>query len=169
MRRYLRAWATQGPTQAGRYLVPSQRATSDKGTPHLSSGTVTSYRLYRWQGPNELTLLVSMNLTFTNDPLAWTRGSNDRFVTARRSGEHGRYRLEFATGPREVLDGSGMMSACCRTRWGSGRQSLSPEPFSSSSPDARSLAPTPTRAAKQAASSGVGPLASPLSSRVAEL
>ncbi len=99
MRRYLRAWATQGPTRASRYLVRSQRATSHQGTPHISSGTVTSYRLYERQGSNQLTLLVSMNLTFTDDPLAWNRGSNDRFVTARRSGRHGRYRLELASGP----------------------------------------------------------------------
>jgi hypothetical protein len=99
VRRYLRSWATQGPSRAGRYLVTSQQPTSDQGAPRISTGTVTSYRLYRWRGPNDFTLLVSMNLRFTNDPIAWSQGRNDRFVTVHRAEGPVRYRLEFATGP----------------------------------------------------------------------
>jgi hypothetical protein len=72
--------------------------TSDQGSPRISAGTVRSYRLDSWKGPTEFTLLVTMNLTFTNDPLGWKRGINDRFVTAHRAGDHG-YLLEFATSP----------------------------------------------------------------------
>jgi hypothetical protein len=99
VRRYLRSWATQGPSRASHYLVASQRATSDQGVPRISSGTVTLSRLYRWRGPNEFTLLVSMNLRFKNNPLAWNPGRNDRFVTVHRAGHRGPYRLEFATSP----------------------------------------------------------------------
>jgi hypothetical protein len=99
VRRYLQAWATQGPSRASRYLVASQRTTSDQGVPRISSGTVTSYRLYRWKGPTEFTLLVSMNLRFTHNPLAWNPGSNDRFVTVHRARDRRRYRMEFASGP----------------------------------------------------------------------
>ena len=99
VRRYLQAWVTQGPSRAIRYLVASQRTRSDQGLPRISSGTVTSYRLYQWKGPTEFTLLVSMNLRFTNNPLAWNPGRNDRFVTVHRAGDRSRYRLEFATSP----------------------------------------------------------------------
>ena len=99
VRRYLRSWATHGPSRASHYLVASQRTTSDQGAPRISTGTVTSSRLYRWRGPNEFTLLVSMNLTFTNNPLAWNPGRNDRFVTVHRANDRGPYRLEFATSP----------------------------------------------------------------------
>jgi hypothetical protein len=73
--------------------------TSDEGSPRISAGTVTSYRLYRWKGPREFTLSVSMNLQFTNNPMAWNRGMNDLFVTAHRVGHHHGYLLEFATSP----------------------------------------------------------------------
>jgi hypothetical protein len=72
--------------------------TSDQGSPRIRAGTVRSYRLDSWKGPEEFTLYVSMDLTFTNDPLAWSRGINDRFVTAHRSGDH-RCLLAFATSP----------------------------------------------------------------------
>lgn len=99
VRGYLHAWATQGPSRASRYLVSDQRVTTDQGAPRIRSGRVTSYRLYRWKGANEFTLLVSMNLRFTNNPLAWSSGSNDRFVTCYRAKGAVRYQLEFATGP----------------------------------------------------------------------
>jgi hypothetical protein len=73
--------------------------TSDEGSPRISAGTVTTYRLYGWKGPREFTLLVSLNLTFTNDPMGWNRGKNERFVTAHRVGNLRRYFLEFATSP----------------------------------------------------------------------
>jgi hypothetical protein len=99
VRRYLQAWATQGPLRASRYLVASQRPKSDQGVPRISSGKVTSYRLYRWKGRNEFTILVSMDLRFTITTLAWNPGNNDRFVTAYRAPDRSRYRLEFATSP----------------------------------------------------------------------
>lgn len=99
LRQYLHAWVTEGPTRASRYLTPSERISSDHSAPRISAGTIRSYRLYSWKGPKEFTLLVSMNLTFTTDPLAWNRGINDRFVTARRTGQPDGYLLEFATSP----------------------------------------------------------------------
>lgn len=99
MRQYLDAWVTEGPSRASRYLVASQRIASDQGSPRISAGTVTSYRLFRWNGAREFTLLVSMSLEFTNNPVAWHRGVNERFVTAHRAGQHDRYLLEFATSP----------------------------------------------------------------------
>lgn len=72
--------------------------TSGQGSPRIGAGVVRSYRLDSWKGPKEFTLFVSMDLTFTGDPLAWNRGINDRFVTAHRAGDH-RYLLEFATSP----------------------------------------------------------------------
>lgn len=99
LRRYLRVWAAEGPSAASRYLVAREQTTSDRGSPHLASGTVRSFRLYRWRGPRQFTLLVSLDLRFTGNPLAWNRGLNDRFVTVRRSRPPGRYFLEFATGP----------------------------------------------------------------------
>jgi hypothetical protein len=98
VRRYLHAWAAQGPSAASRYLVADERTTSDQGAPRLASGTIRSYRLYRWQGPRAFTLLVSLDLRFTGSPLAWNRGLNDRFVTVHRTGHSG-YLLELATGP----------------------------------------------------------------------
>lgn len=98
LRQYLHAWATEGPSRASRYLVPSQRMMSDQGSPRILVGTVRSYRLDSWKGPKEFTLYVSMNLTFSNDPMGWNRGINDRFVTAHSIGDH-RYLLEFATSP----------------------------------------------------------------------
>jgi hypothetical protein len=98
VRQYLHAWVTQGPTRASRYLVANQRTTSDQGAPRISAGTVRSYRLDSWKGPKEFTLYVSIDLTFTNDPLAWDRGINDRFVTAHRADDGG-YLLELATSP----------------------------------------------------------------------
>lgn len=73
--------------------------TRDEGSPRISAATVTKYRLYGWKGPSEFTLLVSMNLTFTNDPMGWSLGKNDRFVTVHRVGHLHRYLLEFATSP----------------------------------------------------------------------
>ena len=99
LRQYLHAWVTEGPSQASRYLVTSERMTSDEGSPRISAGTVTSYRLYRWKGPREFTLFVSMNLKFTNNPMAWNRGRNDLLMTAHRVGHHHGYLLEFATSP----------------------------------------------------------------------
>jgi hypothetical protein len=55
--------------------------------------------LYRWKGRGHFTLLVSLDLTFKGNPVAWNRGSNDRFVTAHEVGAHRRYLLEFATSP----------------------------------------------------------------------
>lgn len=98
VRQYLHAWVTEGPSRASRYLVASQRTTSDQGAPRIGAGMVRSYRLDSWKGPKEFTLYVSMDLTFTNDPMAWNRGINDRFVTAHRVRDHG-YLLEFATSP----------------------------------------------------------------------
>jgi hypothetical protein len=72
--------------------------TSDQGSPRIGAGRVSSYRLDSWKGPKEFTLMVSMDLTFIDDPMAWDRGINDRFVTAYRVGDH-RYLLEFATSP----------------------------------------------------------------------
>jgi hypothetical protein len=99
VRQYLHAWVAEGPSRASRYLVASQRITNDQGAPRISAGTVTSYRLYGWNGPTEFTLLVSMNLKFSNDPMVWNRGMNDRFVTAHRQGGDVGYQLEFATSP----------------------------------------------------------------------
>jgi hypothetical protein len=99
VRRYLRAWIIEGPSRASRYLVAGQRMASDQGSPRIGAGTVRSYRLYQWKGPQEFTLLVSMDLTFTSNPLAWNRGINDRFVTAHRAGGHRGYLLAFATSP----------------------------------------------------------------------
>ena len=99
LRAYLHAWVTEGPSRASRYLVTSQRMTSDEGSPRISAGAVTSHRLDGWKGPKEFTLVVSMNLTFINNPQAWNRGMNDRFVTAHRVGQHHGYLLEFATSP----------------------------------------------------------------------
>lgn len=97
LRAYLHAWATEGPSRASRYLVTSQRAPSDEGAPRISKGVVTSCRLYGWKGPAEFTLYATLSLTFVNNPMAWNRGTNGRFVTAHRVG-HG-YLLEFATSP----------------------------------------------------------------------
>lgn len=99
LRHYLDAWVTEGPARASRHLVESQRSASDQGSPRISAGTVSSYRVYSWKGPEEFTLLVSMDLAFTNDPGAWDRGTNERFVTAHRVGDHGTYLLELATSP----------------------------------------------------------------------
>ena len=99
IREYLHAWVTEGPTRASRFLVTSQRLTNDQGGPRLSAGSLTSYRLYGWDGPTDFTLFVSMTLEFTDDPMAWDRGRNDRFVTAHRRGGDRGYHLEFATGP----------------------------------------------------------------------
>lgn len=98
LRQYLHAWASEGPSRASRYLVASQRITSDQGSPRISAGTVRSYRLDSWRGSTEFTLSVSMDLAFSNGPMAWDRGVNDRFVTAHRVGDH-RYLLELATSP----------------------------------------------------------------------
>jgi hypothetical protein len=99
VRQYLHAWVTEGPSRASRYLVASQRMRNDQGAPRISGGTVTSYRLYGWNGPRDFTLLVSMNLRFINNPMAWNRGVNERFVTAHRRGRDHGYRLEFASSP----------------------------------------------------------------------
>lgn len=99
LRQYLHAWASEGPARASRYLEPNERFSKDYGAPRISAGTVRSYRLDSWNGPTTFTLLVSMNLTFTTDPLTWNRGSNDRFVTARKAGPHQGYLLEIASGP----------------------------------------------------------------------
>ena len=98
LRRYLDAWAGEGPARASRYLVAGRRLESDQGVPRISAGTVTSYRLYRWKGPERFTLLVSVDLHFTSSTMAWNRGINSIFVTAHRSADHG-YLLEFATSP----------------------------------------------------------------------
>ena len=98
VRQYLRVWAAEGPSAASRFLVPSQRSRTDRGVPQISAGTVTSYRLDHWDGSGPFTLLVSMDLAFVNDPAGWTRGTNDRFVTAHPTGDHG-YLLELATSP----------------------------------------------------------------------
>lgn len=98
LRQYLHAWVTDGPARASRYLEPSERISDDAGAPRISAGAIRSYRLSSWKGPGEFTLLVSMDLTFTNDPMAWNRGINSRFVTARRTQPDG-YLLEFATSP----------------------------------------------------------------------
>lgn len=99
VRQYLRAWVNEGPARASRYLVADQRTTSDQGSPRLVAGKVLSYRLYRWEGPREFTLVVSMNLTFDGSRMAWNRGVNDRFVTARWDNHQHVHLLEFATGP----------------------------------------------------------------------
>jgi hypothetical protein len=99
LRAYLHAWVTEGPSRASRYLVTSQRATSDEGAPRISKGVVTSYRLYGWKGPAEFTLYATLSLTFVNNPMAWNRGTNGRFVTAHRVGHRQGYLLEFATSP----------------------------------------------------------------------
>jgi len=98
LRRYLHAWSAEGPSAASRFLVPSQRTRTDRGVPRISAGTVTSYRLDHWDGPRTLTLLVSMDLVFANDPAGWNRGANDRFVTGHSTGDRG-YLLELATSP----------------------------------------------------------------------
>lgn len=97
--KYLRVWVTQGPVRASRYFVASERVTSDQGAPRISAGSIRSYRLYSWNSLTDFTLLVSMNLKFTTDPLAWNRGINTRFVTVRSTAQHNGYLLEFATGP----------------------------------------------------------------------
>jgi hypothetical protein len=99
LRRYLDEWASDGPARASRHLVRAQQVTSDRNLPRLVSGTVESVELYRWHGASRFTLAVSMRLRFDGTPMAWTRGENERFVTVRREGRHGRYLLEFATGP----------------------------------------------------------------------
>ena len=97
VRQYLHVWATE-PSKAGRYLFPAERPTAGNSGPRISSGTVTSYRLYRWRG-RSITLFVTMSLRFSGDPMGWNRGSNERFVTARPIGPHHRYVLYLATGP----------------------------------------------------------------------
>ena len=99
LRRYLHAWVVRGPAVASRYLVSSQQVSSDAGAPRLAAATLTSSRVYGWEGSRELTLLVSLDLRFEGDPGAWNQGENERFVTAREVGARHRYVLELATSP----------------------------------------------------------------------
>jgi hypothetical protein len=99
LRRYLHAWALEGPTRASRYLVAAQRVRGDRGATLLASGTVESHRLYRWSRGSRFTLLVTMDLHFASNPMAWNRGLNTRFVTVHLRHHPRRYLLELATGP----------------------------------------------------------------------
>lgn len=77
--------------------MPEQRIDAD-GAPRVSSARLTSFEAYRVDGPTQIVLLVSLDLDFSTNPVAWNQGDNDRFVIATRTGD-GRYLLEFATGP----------------------------------------------------------------------
>jgi hypothetical protein len=98
VRRYLRDWVELGPAASSRYLVSGPGSIGDDG-PRVSSAELTSFEVFRVDGPSSVVLSVSLDLDFVDSPLAWNQGLNDRFVTATRTGDHGRYRLEFATGP----------------------------------------------------------------------
>jgi len=45
----------------------------------------------------EPTLLVGLDLRFADDPMAWSEGRNDRFVSIHRDGDG--VLLELASGP----------------------------------------------------------------------
>ena len=78
-------------------IVRSLAAHDDAPCIHLA-GRVASYAIAsRDPATGEPTLLVTLDLTFRGDPVAWTPGLNDRFVTVHRVGDD--VRLELASGP----------------------------------------------------------------------
>ena len=96
---YLDAWRTQGPAVASlAYLAPDQQVGDDADAPHLASGTVTEVTDAR-ATPDGLRVQVSLDLSFDGDPVAWSVGTNDRFVTFRWRGGEIPYEMSFATGP----------------------------------------------------------------------
>ena len=99
VRHYLDTWVTDGPARAARSLYPRTRVTSDQGLPRLLSGSLESFEVSRWRGPDAFTLQVTLDLRFDGSPYAWQRGLNERFVTPHRQGEAGPYLLELASSP----------------------------------------------------------------------
>lgn len=97
---YLNAWSTDGPASASQaYLTADQQVSNDADAPKLASGKVTQVTGARPGPGGELTLQVTLDLTFDGDPIAWTNGVNDRFVTFTPRGGQVPYAMSFATGP----------------------------------------------------------------------
>ena len=95
---FLDAWRRDGAGAASEaYAVPEQQSISDVGVARLRSGSVLAATMSSWESPDQFTLEVSLDLHFDGDPLAWTEGTNDRFVTFTRTGDA--LRLAFATSP----------------------------------------------------------------------
>jgi hypothetical protein len=95
---FLDTWRRSGLSVASRtYAVPDQQLRSDAGAPRLRAGSVLDARVSSWESPDHFTLEMSLDLQFEGDPLAWTEGRNDRFVTIMRTA--GARRLAFATSP----------------------------------------------------------------------
>lgn len=92
---FLDTWRRDGIAVASRdYSVSDQQAASG---PQLSAGKVLDASVSSWDSPDHFTLEVSLDLHFAGDPLAWSQGANDRFVTVTRDAKG--FRLSFATSP----------------------------------------------------------------------
>jgi len=64
------------------------------------SARLVSYRLDSWRSPSDFTVVVTVDLHFaTNNTMAWSKGSNTRFVRFTRSSSRDQYRLTWATSP----------------------------------------------------------------------
>lgn len=96
---YLDAWRTRGPAAASQtYLAADQHVSSDADAPHLASGRVIAVQDGQ-PTPNGLMFPVTLELAFDGDPIAWTEGSNDRFVYFTARDGDIPYQMSFATGP----------------------------------------------------------------------
>lgn len=91
---YLNYWHLVGPA-AKQFWVGSQRNSTVK----LSNGNVLSYHTYSWKSANEFTLLVSLNLHFSDSPGAWNEGTNDCFVTFIRTSQDQQFLMACDAGP----------------------------------------------------------------------
>ncbi len=97
---YLDAWSTDGPTSASQaYLSADQQVSIDADAPKLASGKVTQVTGAQPGPGGELTLQVTLDLTFDADPIAWSQGVNERFVTFTARGGQVPYTMSFATSP----------------------------------------------------------------------
>lgn len=97
---YLDAWSTDGPASASQaYLTADQQVSNDADAPKLASGKVTKV-IGAQPGPDgELTLQVTLDMAFRGDPIAWSNGANERFVTFTPGGGQVPYAMSFATSP----------------------------------------------------------------------
>lgn len=97
---YLNAWSTDGPASASQaYLTADQQVSNDADAPKLASGKVTKVTGAQPGPGGELTLQVTLDMTFDGDPIAWSEGVNERFVTFTPRGGQVPYAMSFATGP----------------------------------------------------------------------
>lgn len=98
LRQFLQVWTRDGLKAAAKtYVAPDGQP---PGELQLTSGSVESFSVEKWQSADNFTLLVSLDLHFPNgDGAAFGEGRNDRFVTFSRPAPGRHFVMSFATGP----------------------------------------------------------------------